>query len=741
MSVESDPLGPVLDGALGVHEATFKWGEATAADLIAAGVKHIGEDPNIVHFDSDQDGNTVEYSVWELIPDHMTLPNAVRRVRAQMNNVGPGQNKRDIIAFASWKYLSAEGEFFHTPEGHVYYFYDDEKKVYRVTGDGSAEVTQEFRALVHELTGLSTGQDGNAALVQIHDRAKRNSPEREMHKFASWDEDAEVLYITDFDDGYYRLDGSSIRHCDNGEHVFFADYTGEKYEYLPPSERASFSDRVPGELPKWHKAGDLLMRFFGNRTNFDPSAILKKEQQRTQMYVHLHAMAFIDYFTAKPITAFVGEKGSGKTVVQRSVGKFLFGGDWKESMMPSDREDFAAIVNNRPLAFVDNFDQAVDWANDILASTATGSADIRRELYTTMGMAQTTPDCFIALTSRDPPFRRDDVADRTVVFRVTRLDSFIGMRGFLNPVTDNRDSLWSVFLDNLNDIVAEMQSTDMESMVSTHRMSDWAAFAKVVGEALDIDGVDDTLEVMQKERALFALEDDPLFRTVREWLNKRGASVRGEDWTAGDLLDELQDFAEDNNIDFTYQRSQTLGKRLGNVEEEMDELFGFESDTSSRTNKYRFIDPTAGGGRQGVLGYGHFDSDDNDDNDDDDDPDTGSASDTDDNDGGGGPGQEDTTEHTLESGDGSATEDNGGATEDDGSTADHPPQNERKAEIHEYVGEHEDNFDGGVPEDVIVDMLTSRGHPEPKIRNDIKQLKKQGDLYEPQEPGKVKVVS
>lgn len=731
MSKSSDPLGPVIDNALDVHEATFKWGDASAADLIAAGVKHVGESPNEVKRWKDEDGNWVTNSVWDIIPDHMELPNAVRRLRNNADNVGGGQNKRDIIAYATWKYMTASGQFFKTTDHIVYYFYDDEKKVYRVSGDGNSEVTQEFRALVHELSGLATGQDGRSALAQIHDRASRQAPEREAHRFAAWDEDAETLYITDFDDGYYALNGHSVQHRDNGDDVFFLDFDGDPYSYLPEPDRADFNGRVPGELHKWHGQGDMLMRFFGNRTNFDPAAILSPEQQRLQMYLHLHAMAFIDFFAAKPITAFVGEKGSGKTVIQRSFGKFLFGAEWTESMMPSEREDFAAIVANRPLAFVDNFDQGVDWANDILASVATGSADIRRQLYTTMDMAKTNPDCFMAITSRDPPFRRDDVADRTIVFRVCRLENFIGMRGFLNPVVRNRDTLWSVYLDNLNDIVKGIQTTDIENMVSTHRMSDWAGFAKVAADVLGESGVEDMLEVMQSERALFALEDDSLFRTLREWLADEGPAVRGVKYTAGDLLDELNDYADDEGIEFTYNRAQTLGKRLGNVTEELDELFGFRVDDSGRTKKYEFIDPNDMEDRQTAFGYDDFDGDDTDDDGSDSD---GADSGEDSPAGGAGGSDDQSASDESASADGSDSGAESSTTQSDGQQASGGgSQDDRMDQIRALVKDKHDDFEYGVPEDVIVTMMEGRGYRKEVVRDSINALLKKGEMYEPKQ--------
>lgn len=729
MSAHTDPLGDVIDNSLDVHEAAFRWGDADPSDLVAAGVKHIGRDPSRAVVEEDSDGNTVFRSVDDFIPDHRGFPVAVRRFRNEANNVGDGVNKRDVIAYATFKFLSAEGEFFKTLHGTLYYFYDAEKRVYRVDGDGGADTTDEFRSLVAEVGGVSAGRSGRALLTTIMDLARRDAPERETHRFAAWDEDAETLYITDFNDGYYAIDGDSIERRDNGDEVFFLEMDGQPYEYLDPADRATFSDPVPGELHKWHKSGDLLMRFFGNRINYDPAAILTPEQQRTQMYVHLHAMAFLDYFTAKPITAFVGEKGSGKTVIQRSVGKFLFGGDWTESMMPSEREDFAAIVNNRPLAFVDNFDQAVDWSNDILASVATGSADIRRELYTTMDMAKMNPDCFIAITSRDPPFRRDDVADRTVVFRVTRLDNFIGMRGFLNPVVRNRDSLWSDYLDNLNEIVATMRNTDLESMVSTHRMSDWAAFAKVCGDVLEPDNVDETLEVMQKERALFALEDDSLFRAIREWLTDEGDNVRGVKWKASGLLTELQEYAEDNDIEFTYNRAQTLGKRLTNVAEEMDELFGFDIDDSGRDRTYCFIDPSEDPGRQGMLGYGKFAPGEDDGDGDDDDDGSGATTDGDSDDGNGG---------------GAADRP---VSSEDGGESENKPDPDRHGEksqkdvydaVKDSVRSGEDDFDDGVPRDALHTLLTGKGYQKGKVDHAINKLQERGEIYTPQAENKFK---
>ena len=725
MSDAEGPLDDIIENAKSVFMAEYEWGDGGPEELIAAGVDHVGKDPDRVRIEKDEDGNKVARSVYDIIPDDVSLPIAVREFRDKANNIGSGVNQSDAISFAARKYLEAAGEFFQTEDGTLYYFLDKHKNVYRVSAEGNKDVSDGFAALVKGETGLSPASHGRFALKNIKAHAIHNAPERKVKNLSAWDKDSEELFITDFDGGYYVLDGDSIEHRDNGTDVFFGGQKGTPYEYLEPGERATFPDPVPGELPKWHQQGDLMMRFFGNRINFDDSGIMSPEQQRVQMYLHLHAFAFVDYFTAKPVTAFVGEKGSGKTVIQRSLGKFIFGEYWEESSMPTERDDFEAILINRPLAFLDNFDDHVDWANDIIASVATGSAIARRQLYTTGGIKKMKPNCFIALTSRDPPFRRDDVADRMVVCRVTPVDDPTGTDGFLDPVVENRDTLWSEYLDNLNDIVAELQAADRRHMTSSHRMAGWAIFVRLAAEALGVDDIDGTLDAIQLERALFALEDDSLFRVIRGWLDANGRSVRGKPWTAGELLDEFDEYAGQEDMEFDYRRPQDLAKRLVKVATELDKLFGFEVRRVGRSNAYTFTEPDDDDGKQGLLGYGHFADDDADDE---------SADDAD----------ADESEQAAADADETDSEGDGPADTDEPASApvqDGPSQDHRLTALYGFVKDKESDFDDGVPKELIVTTLSSRWNvTEKKIRKNLEKLCQRGSLYEPKSDGHYRTV-
>jgi hypothetical protein len=330
------------------------------------------------------------------------------------------------------------------------------------------------------------------------------------------------------------------------------------------------------------------MRVFGNRVNYDEGAALGPADQRNQLYVHLHTLPFIDVLDARPIMTWVGEKGSGKTVLQRSIGRFIYGEQFAGSVMPDAKDDFLAKVSNQALAFLDNYDDGVGWANDILAAVATGAGIDQRELYTTNALHREVPRCWLSLTSRDPPHRRDDVADRTLVFRVERVEGgFVAMGDYLQQVTVHRPLLWSTYLDNLQAIVAEYRDRDTNTMSADHRMADWAIFAHIVGDALNITDIEALLDTIQTERATFALENEPWAQVLGDWVSSNPETAAT--WlSAAELADKVESYAAENNVTFTKSHPSALGSKLSAYHNELAELYGLEIKDRRRSNSYRF---------------------------------------------------------------------------------------------------------------------------------------------------------
>jgi hypothetical protein len=526
--------------------------------------------------------------VGSVLPDDADISEAILAFQRDAGQLD-GTDKQAVIGYAILLDLRDRGEFFETPAGRLYYFHEPETRVYRVDSEGRGEFTDDFQAFLSGRYDLFAGRFSRNLATDIHRRARRGAPERAVYQFAHFDEAAGELYVTDFDNGYHAVTPDGIEWRPNGTDVFFVpDDRADPVEYVPPDERGDLPPDLPGERPLWCGDGDPVMRVFGNRVNYDESAALGPADQRNQLYVHLHTLPFIDILNARPIMAWVGEKGSGKTVLQRSIGRFVYGEQFTESVMPDAKDDFLAKVSNQALAFLDNYDDGVEWANDILAAVATGAGVDQRELYTTNALHREVPRCWLSLTSRDPPFRRDDVADRTLVFRVERVDDgFVGMGDYLRQVTAHRPLLWSVYLDNLRAIVAEYRERDTEAMSADHRMADWAIFARIVGDALGVTDINELLDTMETERATFALENEPWARVLGEWVDDNPEAAAT--WrAAGDLADRLEDYAADQNLRFDATHPSALGSKLSTYRNELTELYGMELDGRGRQNKYRF---------------------------------------------------------------------------------------------------------------------------------------------------------
>ncbi|MCU4718378.1 PriCT-2 domain-containing protein [Halapricum hydrolyticum] len=534
------------------------------------------------------DGEKQYVGVGDILPT-TGIDDAVMLFNREADNLD-GTDKQAVIGRVVFTDLQDSGEFFKTDDGRLYYFFDDETEVYRVDPQlKNRTLSEEFQGMVWERYNLFSGSFSRNLGKDLKSQARRAAPKKDVYQFAHYNDSEGELYLTDWGNGYYAVSPTAIEWRPNGTDVYFLpDDRAEPFEYLPPEERESLPQQIPGERPMWGGSGDPIMRLFGNRINYDENATLGPTEQRKQLYLHLHTLPFIDVLNARPIMAWVGKKGSGKSMIQRSIGRFLYGDGYKESVMPDSKDDFLAKVTNQALAFVDNYDDGVDWANDLLAAIATGAGIDKRELYTTNTLRRETPRCWLSLTSRDPPFRRDDVADRLLVFRVQRFsdNEFIGEGVFQRQVTQYRDTLWSTYLDNIQQVLAEYERRDMGTMSSSHRMADWAIFAQATADALDVSGVDNLLETMETERASFALENEPWAATIDEWIDDdpNDAST----WrSASSLVDRLNEVADSHNLSFTYSRPQGLGGKLSQYESELSELYNLEIH-EGHTNEYRF---------------------------------------------------------------------------------------------------------------------------------------------------------
>lgn len=606
----------VLSDTVPPYEAAYKWAGNDPLDIYKAALNAIEWSGPIAVNEVVEDGEKEYYPVYidEIVNSdtlesaHLELDRMVKRNTSHMDGKERQRLYQEIIRIR----FETVGTFFKDEAGELYYFYEPDGNVYAVEGQGNRDVSKDIIGLVQEETGISPGRWSRNLLSGVFNLARRHAPERELHTWAYFARDEAELYVSDFDGGYYAITPESIEWRFNGTDVYFDGMAAEAevWEYIAEDERPEPPDEIPGERPIWHGRGDRVHRYLTNRINYDDDAALAPAQQRKQLYLHLHAMPFGSILRGRPIMAFIGNKGSGKTMITRSIMQLFLGGRVNESSMQDSQDDFLAMVVNSPFTFIDNYDTEEKWANDVLASVATGASVKKRELYTTSNLASYQPDTWLALTSRDPPFNRDDVADRTLVFRVKRLDpdkaEFVGEGTFLNQVTENRDEILSEYIENLQSVLQEYIKTDTDGMTSSHRMADWAIFAKVIAQALDVDDLNELLETMQTERANFALEDDRTARYVSAWIKQN--PEKASTWRkAGEFLDVMKGNGDLPGM-IEYDNAAGFGFYLNQHRDEYGELLGLQINDDRSPKEYAFdVELEDGGTARGGIGLEKFD--------------------------------------------------------------------------------------------------------------------------------------
>jgi hypothetical protein len=235
------------------------------------------------------------------------------------------------------------------------------------------------------------------------------------------------------------------------------------------------------------------------------------------------------------------------------------------------------MISKEIFVGLDNVDTSIPWLNDRLSTLATGNAVTLRELYTTNSERRIYPRCLVCLSSRTPHFRRDDVADRLLIFKVKRIPpkEYLPERALLKVIEQNRNKLLGELVQQLNKIVEYLNNNDIDNITCDFRLADFASFGKAVWMALGgqeaADEWETILQKMKLEQDNFATEDDTLPSVLLSWMGK---DAKKGPIDPSSLISELRNTAVYKNIAFDYHDSRALGRRLSNIRSNLEERFG-----------------------------------------------------------------------------------------------------------------------------------------------------------------------
>jgi hypothetical protein len=341
------------------------------------------------------------------------------------------------------------------------------------------------------------------------------------------------LYLFDHDRHVYRVGASTIERVANGTDgvLFVRNPKWKPFVIGTPTGNAK-------------AVVDALMGSVRLKEDF-----LTRADQELLFRSWLHAMMCPQLFPTRPILAMIGEKGSGKTSLLRRVGQLLFGPDFQVMGMSHEPRDFDAAVTGDAFVAIDNADADVRWLDDKLAVVATGGMLKRRAYYTTNNLVEFPITAFVGITSRTPCFRREDVADRLLLFHIERLQVYGAEGTLLRQLIAQRDALMTELVGELQRVLAAFDTTKHATYSTTFRIADFAQFVLRVADA---DGrlteAQAVFERLAQEQLAFTRQDDPVIDLLEDWLK----DYRGQDVTTGELFDALQTLAS------SWQRQQAF---------------------------------------------------------------------------------------------------------------------------------------------------------------------------------------
>ncbi|RKY03384.1 hypothetical protein DRP77_06210 [Candidatus Poribacteria bacterium] len=372
-------------------------------------------------------------------------------------------------------------------------------------------------------------------MADIETKAALEGEVRKVHKWTHFDKEKRVLYIHNGDDKVYRLDGEEIVVISNGEEVLF-----ESFETFSPFEIE----------PQGMSLEEARKLWLSTVCDLEPdtSGLSEGEASRvTQNCIRLQfiwtlCLPFDSLMRTRPIHCAIGPKGAGKTTLTRKVGLILFGERFNVTTVGENVRDIEAILTNEPFAVFDNLESSPKWFMDLLAIAATGGTVKRRKLYTTNEEAQYPITAWVCVNAIEPRFRRDDVADRLLIFKLSRRRQFIPEDELVSRIVARRRELLTAYIVLLNRVVRELKEREgLPSRSYSFRMADFARLGEVIAAALygedEARKFIESLEEMQEVQTEFTLADDPVWEALSKWL-KNPANL-GREITSSELYNEL----------------------------------------------------------------------------------------------------------------------------------------------------------------------------------------------------------
>lgn len=443
---------------------------------------------------------------------------------------------------------------FYRSNSEAYLFLNAEKKLIKIS-----LTDNECVKFFSKYGIISTEKIFHYIFEAIRIYAIENGQDTIIQKFSYYNSTTNILYVQNGESSLLKISYDEITLSDNGTDgvLFLANRLSTPFNFVPCPLNISYINSI------------IL-----NSINFSQPKLgeLTIGQRKMSYYLWNIANYFRSILPTRPILAVVGPKGSSKTSCVRRAGKLIIGPDFDVTPLSDKPDDFDAAVTNLTFVGIDNADSKCSWFNDKLAVLATGGKYLKRKLYTTNSMEEIEPDCFLAITSRTPHFKRDDVNDRLLIMFVDRIEKFISERTLNENFLNHRDEMMSELMLHLQTVVRALKDQSDVHYEGPFRMADFADFALKIGTHLGFQNeIHETLSKLGREQSRFTLEDDPVARMLILWV----AENDNIEISNIELCQKLSLLAKQKNMHFpfTQEQGKSFAQYMSSLRPNLEDFF------------------------------------------------------------------------------------------------------------------------------------------------------------------------
>lgn len=364
---------------------------------------------------------------------------------------------------------------------------------------------------------------------------------------SSYDQAGNVLLIHTGSKDVYAISPNAIDKVTDGSHgiLFPWQQIFEPFSYIPVDQDWNWAEDIFGDL-----AG--LVDY-----EHDEALLLLKVYT---IFLYMRSAAL-----SRPILAFFGQPGGGKTTTMTRLVKTIYGQRAGMSTLTSP-EAFDNLTSTMPFVAFDGIDSYIQWLPDKLSQSSSVTDYTKRRLFSDNETVRYRRAAMVGITAHNPRFMREDIADRLLMFNFKRLNRFQPETPMYLELARQRSRILSGILQDLQKVL-RVQPLPFSDLA--FRVEDFARIGEQISIALDKR--EQFRAILKKLSRVVSYQSlahaDVLLKSIKAYLYD--ATLYNEDkyYESQELYDLLLGFLEPESRDVAefkkiYKNASYLGRKL-----------------------------------------------------------------------------------------------------------------------------------------------------------------------------------